>query len=204
MELAYVLVGAIGLLWARSAWKKRRNERLIALRRVEIDEHKDVFRWSWTFDFVEMLLVYEGIVYDWPPAENHDLFELRRRDGPTWEMRFHPDAVPEALKDLERSALNPFANQERLAEQRTMITDGKWMSVPNDITTTMEMRYQLFVRNYDPSVDVEVVPLAVYWRRRLAFQRQREAKEDAAEVARKGASASPRTRLATDHEKTSA
>ncbi|QRN94602.1 hypothetical protein JRI60_36570 [Archangium violaceum] len=204
MELAYVLVAAIVLLWARSAWKKRRNERLVALRRVEIDERKDVFHWSWTFDFVEMLLVYEYNVYDWPPTESHDLFELRRRDGPTWEMRFHPDTVPEALKDLERSARNPFAEPEHLAKQRAMITDGKWRSVPDDITTTLETRYQLFVRNYDPSVDVEVVPLAVYWRRRLAFQRQREEKEDAAEAARKGTSASPRTSLATGHEKTSA
>lgn len=204
MELAYVLVAATVLLWARSAWKKHRTKRLVALRRVEIDEREDVFHWSWTFDFVEMLLVYEYKVYDWPPTESHDLFEFRRRDGPTWEMRFHPDAVPEALKDLERSAREPFADPERLAEQRTMITGGKWLSVPNDITTTLETSYQLFVHNYDPSIDVEVVPLAVYWRRRLALQRQREAKEDAAEAARKGASASPRTRHPTGHEKTSA
>jgi hypothetical protein len=202
MELGYVLVAASVLLWARSAWTKRRNERLVALRRVEIDESKDVLRWLWTFDFVEMLLVNDYTVHDWPPTESHDLFELRRRDGPTWEVRLHPDAVPEALKDLERSAREPFADPESLAERRAKITDGKWMSVRNDLTQTMETRYQLFVRNYDPSVDVEVVPLAVYWRSRLAFQRQREAKEDAAEVARKGSSASPQTRLATDHEKT--
>lgn len=204
MELGYVVAGAFALLWARSVWKKRRNERLVALRRVETDERNGVFHWSWTFDFVEMLVVYAYHVNDWPPTESHNLFALRRRDGPTWEMCFHSEAVPEALKDLERDARNPFADPERLAEQRAIVTDRKWMPVRSDIAATLETRYQLFVRNYDPSVDVEVVPLEVYWRRLLAFQRQREAKEDAAESARKGTSESPRTRLATDHGKTSA
>ncbi|WAM23790.1 hypothetical protein [Myxococcus sp. NMCA1] len=204
MELGYVVAGAFALLWARSVWKNRRNERLVAIRRVEIDERKDVFHWSWTFDFVEMLVVYAYHVNDWPGIDGYNLFALRRRDGPTWEMRFHSDAVPEALKDLERDARKPFADPERLAEQRAIVTGGNWMPVRSDIAATLETRYQLFLRNYDPSVDVEVVPLEVYWRRLLEFQRQSEAKKDAAEVARKGASASPRTRLATDHEKTSA
>lgn len=192
MELTCALVAAFVLLWARSAWKRRRNEQLVSLRRVEFDERSDVFHWLWTCDFVEMLLLHDYYVHDWPPTESHDLFMLRRRDGPTWEMCFHPDAVPEALKDLERSGRNPFMNQKRLAERRAKICDGKWMSVPDNITTTLETRYQLFVRNYDPSANVEVVLLTLIWRRLLAYQRQHEKAEPAA-AARQSTSAAPRT-----------
>jgi hypothetical protein len=185
VEIVFAVVGLIGVWVLRTTWRDRRNARAVALRRAVFVDRQDVFQDTWTVDFVEMLAVHEYRVFDWPPTEGNTLYELRRLDGPAWQVRIHRECRPELLRDMERSAEEFRWEPEQVAETRANILSPEWQSVGEHRSAEIESHYQVFLRHYDPSVDVEAAGMEDYWRSLLAMQLKREKeREERAKAAR--------------------
>jgi hypothetical protein len=188
MELATGLVAILVAWWAVSAWRTRAYERAMALRRITFHEARDVYRDSWAFDFVEMLVLYEYRVLDWPPIESNTLYVLRRSDGPRWEIRLHPDCEPYMLAALERDAeqYRDIWDAEEVAERRRSIhrSTREWKSLDNHQAAQVETHYQLFLTRYTPTEPT--ARLDDVWRRLVAFEQDHEKRRSSAAAAPRG------------------
>jgi hypothetical protein len=177
MELGYVVAALLAALWARSAWRARRSARELAVRRAEFTERGDWYVEDWTFDFAEMLAVHRHLITDWPSSEGTVLYELHRLDGPTWEVRLHPECKPHRLKEFEEFAKKSFEGAEALAEMRANIVAPQWQPVGEHRSAELETRYQVFLRHHDPTVEIREVGLETYWHRMVQNEERRRSRE---------------------------
>jgi hypothetical protein len=184
MELGpggYLAAGLLMLLLARGAWRSRAAEKAASLQRVEFAASSEHDTETWTFDFAEMLAVHHWVSLEWPPSQSNVLYDLRRVDGPAWEVRLHHECQPEMLSNLGRDAARlPWPN-ERRDEQRAWIAAAPWQRLSTSRSAELEACFQQFLQHYR-ILEANLVHLRLYWRRLLAHQRADEAKEDARRV----------------------
>jgi hypothetical protein len=169
------VVALLAGLWAWSTWRERRYTSAIALRRPEIHERKDVFSDYWVFDFVEMLMVHEYSVYDWPGITRYSLYGLRRVGESHWESQQTPESVNESLAELERDALGTWAlRPEQMAERRDALLRNEWRRLDDHMAARLDAHYKLFLVRYRP---IKADSLTMHWGRLTAILRDRELRQ---------------------------
>ncbi|WP_426745564.1 hypothetical protein VZQ01_32245 [Myxococcus faecalis] len=155
--------------------RAKRFQRAMALRRMTVHKRQDVFSDTWEFDFVEMAMLYEYRVFDWPPIESDSLYALRRCGDSHWEVQLSPDSAEERLREIERdaqtSATMSAEDVSRLRESILKHRDG-WRRLDDHMAAQLDTHFKLFIAGYEP-----VTPdfsLEVLWRRMLALKREKE------------------------------
>ncbi|WP_147477294.1 hypothetical protein [Corallococcus sp. AB038B] len=172
MGAAMWVVALFAGLWAWSTWRGRRHATAMALRRPEIHERKDVFSDYWVFDFVEMLMVHEYNVYDWPSITSYSLYALRRVGDAQWEVQQTPESVKESMVELERDARGTGAlRPERMAKHREALLRNEWRRLDDHMAARLDTHYKLFLARYRP---IDTDSLVAYWERLVALLRDRE------------------------------
>jgi hypothetical protein len=145
-------------LWliVRAVLRSVASQRYLAnfrLRRVEMDASGELISGSQTVDFVEMrvfgeytFLDYAPGVVDWP-----DLHELRRLDGPRWEVRPTGPYYEHHVAELQSRLDDKYVDREEVEKELAGLFSGNvpWREFSRGSET--ESAYQLFLRSYRPS-----------------------------------------------------
>ncbi|WP_426756483.1 hypothetical protein [Myxococcus sp. Y35] len=178
MEITLGFAALWAVWWAWRAMRTKRFQRAMDLRRMTIHKRQDVFADTWEFDFVEMALLYEYRVFDWPPVESNSLYALRRCGDSHWEVQLMWESAEDRLREIDRDAKSslPMSEDEvsRLRASIRKQRDG-WRQLDDHMAAQLDTHYKLFLASYEPvTPDFRLEDL---WRRMTALKREREARE---------------------------
>jgi hypothetical protein len=178
VEITLALAALLAVWWIRSAMRAKRFQRAMDLRRMTVHKRQDVFSDTWEFDFVEMAMLYEYRVYDWPSYESDSLYALRRCGDSHWEVQLSLESAEEQLRVLDRDAKSSVTMRaedvSRLHESILKQRDG-WRRLDDHMAAQLDTHFKLFLAGYEP-VNPDF-SLEVLWRRMIALRREREKRE---------------------------